>query len=61
MTCRLIWTADFILDTDENGEDAYILGEMNCSCVGFTSQLELAHNVAEEILACIGEKAFKAV
>ncbi|MEK4228215.1 Cj0069 family protein [Solibacillus sp. FSL H8-0538] len=51
----LIWTADFILDTDAFGQDTYILGEMNCSCVGFTSELELAHNVAEEILACIGE------
>ncbi len=50
----LIWTADFILDTDANGADTYILGEMNCSCVGFTSQLELAHHVAEEILAVIG-------
>ena len=53
----LIWTADFILDTDDRGEDTYILGEMNCSCVGFTSELELAHNVAEEILACIREKS----
>lgn len=52
----LIWTADFILDTDENGQDTYILGEMNCSCVGFTSELELAHHVAEEILASIDEK-----
>lgn len=33
----LIWTADFILDTAENGSDAYILSELNCSCVGFTS------------------------
>lgn len=52
----LIWTADFILDTDESGQDAYILGEMNCSCVGFTSELELAHHVAEEIVASIKEK-----
>lgn len=52
----LIWTADFILDTNEAGEDEYILGEMNCSCVGFTSQLELAHDVAEEIIAAIKEK-----
>ncbi|ATP38878.1 hypothetical protein CSE16_01940 [Solibacillus sp. R5-41] len=52
----LIWTADFILDTDENGADTYILGEMNCSCVGFTSELELAHDVAEDILACLHEK-----
>lgn len=46
----LIWTADFILDTDENGNDAYILGEINCSCVGFTSQLELANDVADMII-----------
>lgn len=52
----LIWTADFILDIDKNGNDTYILGEMNCSCVGFTSELELAHRVAEEILACVHEK-----
>ena len=51
----LIWTADFMLDTDEAGKDLYILGEMNCSCVGFTSELSLAHQVAEEILACIKE------
>ncbi|MGG0656602.1 Cj0069 family protein [Rummeliibacillus pycnus] len=51
----LIWTADFILDTDELGNDRYVLGEMNCSCVGFTSELELAHNVAEEIIAKIKE------
>ena len=49
----LIWTADFILDTDENGNDRYILGEMNCSCVGFTSQLELAENVADAIIEIV--------
>lgn len=47
----LIWTADFILDTNEDGTDTYILGEMNCSCVGFTSQLELAENIADEIIS----------
>ncbi|KOS68148.1 hypothetical protein AEA09_05990 [Lysinibacillus contaminans] len=51
----LIWTADFMLDTDDAGNDCYILGEMNCSCVGFTSELTLAHQVAEEILSCIGD------
>ena len=49
----LIWTADFILDTDENGNDRYILGEMNCSCVGFTSHLELAENVADAIIEIV--------
>lgn len=38
----LIWTADFILDTnEEDGSDKYVLGEINCSCVGFTSHLDL--------------------
>lgn len=36
----LIWTADFMLDTTPDGRDTYVLGEINCSCVGFTSQLE---------------------
>ncbi|GED20380.1 Cj0069 family protein [Kurthia gibsonii] len=46
----LLWTADFILDTNPDGTDCYILGEMNCSCVGFTSELELAHDIAEAII-----------
>jgi glutathione synthase/RimK-type ligase-like ATP-grasp enzyme len=49
----LIWTADFILDTDENGHDKYIIGEMNCSCVGFTSHLELSDDVAEAIIKLV--------
>lgn len=49
----LIWTADFILDNAADGSDTYILGEMNCSCVGFTSQLELATDVAETIISTI--------
>lgn len=52
----LIWTADFILDTDENGNDKYILGEINCSCVGFTSHLELASNVADTIIKIVESK-----
>jgi hypothetical protein len=36
----LIWTADFMLDWDENGNDTYVLGEINNSCVGFTSHLD---------------------
>lgn len=42
----LIWTADFILDTDESGKDRYILGEINCSCVGFTSPEEFMAKIA---------------
>lgn len=49
----LIWTADFILDNAADGSDTYILGEMNCSCVGFTSQLELAADVADTIISII--------
>ncbi len=50
----LIWTADFILDTDQKtGEDKYVLGEINASCVGFTTFLELSENIAEEVLALL--------
>jgi glutathione synthase/RimK-type ligase-like ATP-grasp enzyme len=46
----LIWTADFILDTDKaTGKDKYILGEINASCVGFTTFLELSDNIAQEV------------
>lgn len=37
----LIWTADFMLDTAPDGSDTYVLGEINCSCVGFTSELHM--------------------
>ncbi|WP_027004565.1 Cj0069 family protein [Corynebacterium halotolerans] len=37
----LIWTADFMLDDAPDGADAYVLGEINCSCVGFTSELDM--------------------
>ena len=49
----LIWTADFILDWNDKKEDEYILGEINCSCVGFTSQLDMGiqESVAEEAIA----------
>lgn len=47
----LIWTADFILDTDKKtGKDKYILGEINASCVGFSTHLELSDNIADEVL-----------
>ena len=49
----LIWTADFILDTDASGAAKYVLGEINCSCVGFTSHLELAPEVAENIIKIV--------
>ena len=48
----LIWTADFMLDTNPDGSDKYVLGEINCSCVGFTSHLDsgIQEKVAEEII-----------
>jgi hypothetical protein len=47
----LIWCSDFILDWDQDKKDVYILGEINCSCVGFTSQLEygIQEKIAEEV------------
>ena len=49
----LIWTADFMLDTLPDGSDTYILGEINASCVGFTTHLELASQVADEVIGLI--------
>lgn len=49
----LIWTADFMLDTLPDGSDTYILGEINASCVGFTTHLELADQVADEVIGLI--------
>lgn len=47
----LIWTADFILDTDKNTKkDKYVLGEINASCVGFSTHLELSEKIADEVL-----------
>ena len=51
----LIWTADFMLDWDENKNDKYVLGEINCSCVGFTSHLDqgIQDVVADEAIHSI--------
>ena len=43
----LLWTVDFILDTDADGKDTYKIGEINCSCVGFTTELSIAELIAE--------------
>lgn len=53
----LLWTADFMLDTDADGNDVYVLGEFNCSCVGFTSHLDrgIQDMVAEEAIAQLEE------
>lgn len=43
----LLWTMDYILDYDEYGNDKYILSEINCSCVGITTELQYAKDVAK--------------
>ena len=43
----LLWTMDYILDYDENGNDKYVLSEINCSCVGITTELQYAKDVAK--------------
>jgi len=55
----LIWTADFMLDTDADGNDTYVLGEFNCSCVGFTSQLDqgIQDQIAEEVIERLKQRA----
>ncbi|MCH9741519.1 MAG: Cj0069 family protein [Epsilonproteobacteria bacterium] len=54
----IIWTGDFMLDTDEDGNDTFVLGEMNCSCVGFFSHLDMGiqEKVADEVIKRIKEK-----
>lgn len=54
----LIWTADFMLDWDENKNDKYVLGEINCSCVGFTSHLDrgIQEIVADEVIRRVEAK-----
>ncbi|WP_156230154.1 Cj0069 family protein [Corynebacterium occultum] len=55
----LIWTADFMLDTAGDGSDTYVLGEINCSCVGFTSELDMGIQelVAREAIARVNARA----
>jgi hypothetical protein len=54
----LIWTADFMLDWDENGKDKYVLGEINCSCVGFTSDLDrgIQEAIADRVIKVVTAK-----
>lgn len=48
----LLWTADFILDTDNYGKDIYVLSEVNCSCVGIPDNLigVVEHQIASEAI-----------
>lgn len=43
----LLWTMDYILDYDEQGADIYVLSETNCSCVGITTELQYAKEIAQ--------------
>jgi hypothetical protein len=54
----LIWTADFMLADAEDGSDTYVLGEINCSCVGFTSELDMGiqEMVAKEAIGRVEKK-----
>ena len=56
---ELLGTAtDHDVDDDETGEDTYVLGEINCSCVGFTSELDMGiqEMVADEAIKRVEEK-----
>lgn len=55
----LIWTADFMLDDAPDNSDAYVLGEINCSCVGFTSELDMGiqQQVAREAISRVHTRA----
>ena len=44
-----------MLDYDETGNEKYVLGEINCSCVGFTSQLDMGiqDTVADQVISVV--------
>jgi len=50
----LLWTADFILGAPKppwiDGQDYYFIGELNCACVGITTQLHLTPIVAQQAI-----------
>lgn len=45
----LLWTMDYILDYDDKMKDIYVLSEINCSCVGITTDLAYAKDVAKAL------------
>jgi hypothetical protein len=53
----LLWTADFILGAPKppwvDGKDYYFIGELNCACVGITTQLYLTPVVASQVCVCV--------
>jgi len=46
----LLWTMDYILDYNEDQSDKYVLSEINCSCVGITTELQYSKEVAKVFL-----------
>jgi len=49
-----LWTADFIMN---DSGDGYVLGEINCSCVGITRQLHLIPKFAKLLVETIENKS----
>lgn len=47
---------------NKQARDAYVLGEINCSCVGFSSQLEsgIQEKIAAEVISRVEARAAKA-
>lgn len=43
----LLWTMDYILDSDTKGNDKYILSEINCSCVDISGEIKYAKEMAD--------------
>ncbi|MBS9778792.1 MAG: Cj0069 family protein [Campylobacteraceae bacterium] len=43
----LLWSMDYILDTDYKGKNIYILSEINCSCVDISNHLEYAQELSK--------------
>lgn len=49
----LIWTADFIPDLEQSSSERYLLGEINCACLGFSKELiesGIQNKIANEII-----------
>lgn len=59
----LIWTADFMLDWDDNNNDTYALDEINYSCACFTSHLDMGiqDKVADEVVRVVESKGIAIV
>ncbi len=43
----LLWSMDYILDTDYRGKSIYVLSEINCSCIDISNHLEYAKELVK--------------